>query len=315
MDVIRGFHNLRERHHGCVLAIGNFDGVHRGHQALLARLQEHALSLNLPMAVQVFEPTPREFFSMQGSDASAGESPGRINTLRDKLFELERCGVQRVLCARFDGRMAKIPAADYVQNVLVKQLGVRAVVVGDDFRFGAGRGGDLALLQKLGATHGFTAGSVSTVEVGGVRASSSAIRSALAKPDLARAAEMLGRTYSLRGRIRAGLRLGRQLGMPTANIALHRRPALRYGVYVVEASTGNRHWQGVANIGVRPTLEISRCLLEAHLFGDVGDLYGEILNVSFRHFLRPELRFESLDALRKQMHCDAQQAQEWFRQA
>lgn len=315
MDVIRGFHNLRERHRGCVLAIGNFDGVHLGHQALLSRLRALADELNQPMAVQVFEPTPREFFSGKGAVGNGEQPPGRIDTFRDKLAGLERCGVERVLCARFDQRLARMPAQDYVRQVLVEKLGVRAVMVGDDFRFGAGRGGDLALLQALGQVHGFTAEAMSTVEIRGIRASSSAIREALAMPDLALAVGMLGRIYSLSGRVRAGLRLGRKLGMPTANIALHRHPALRFGVYAVEASAGRRQWQGVANIGVRPTLENSRCLLEAHLFGDVGDLYGAVLRVDFRRFLRPELRFDSLDALREQMHRDASQAQEWFRQA
>lgn len=305
MELIRGFHNLRPRHRGCVLAIGNFDGVHLGHQALVQRLRGHAARLGVPVAVQVFEPTPREFFDPE-------KAPGRIATLRDKLAALEAAGVERVLCTRFDRRLAQMPAAAYVEQVLCRQLGVQAVVVGEDFRFGAGRGGDLALLQALGRQHGFVAEAAATVAVDGQRVSSTAVRGALAGPDLAQAARLLGRPYALSGRVRAGLKLGRTLGMPTANIALRRRPALRFGVYAVEAGAGPRQWRGVASIGVRPTLERSACLLEAHLFGQVGEIYGEVLAVTFRRFLRPEHKFASLELLREQMHADAQQAKDWF---
>lgn len=307
MEFIRGLHNLRDRHHGCVLSIGNFDGFHRGHQALIARLGEHAVRLGVPAAVQIFEPTPREVFSPQAA-------PGRVATLRDKLQQLEAAGVARVLCVRFNRRFAGMAAQDYVERVLVRQLGVKAVVVGGDFRFGAGRGGDLALLQRLGAQHGFVAEAVAAVQVDGERASSTAVRAALAVPDLERAARLLGRPYALSGRVRRGLQLGRKLNMPTANVALRRKPALRFGVYVVQAEANGRRWMGVANIGVRPTLEQSACLLEAHLFGEVGDLYGQVVQVRFLKFLREELRFESLETLAQQMQQDGAQARAWLKQ-
>lgn len=308
MELIRGFHNLQPRHRGCVLAIGNFDGVHLGHQALISRLREHSAALKVPVAVQVFEPTPREFFD-------PAKAPGRIATFRGKLAALETAGVDRVLCARFDRRLAQMPAAQFVEEMLHRRLGVRALVVGADFRFGAGRGGDFALLQEQGRRLGFITEAAATVMSAGERVSSTAIREALEVPDLDRAARLLGRPYTLSGRVRKGLQLGRKLDMPTANIALHRRPALRFGIYAVEAVCGSRRWQGVANVGVRPTLANSACLLEAHLFGEVGDIYGAVLQVSFGKFLRPEQRFDSLDLLRAQMHADAQQARNWFEAA
>jgi riboflavin kinase/FMN adenylyltransferase len=301
MELIRGLHNLRERHRGCVLSIGNFDGFHRGHQALVARLREQAQRAGVPAAVQVFEPTPREFFAPE-------RAPGRVATLRDKLAQFEAAGVRRVLCVRFDRRFAAMPAARYVEQVLVGALGVRAVVVGDDFRFGAGRDGDLALLQECGARFGFTAEAVAAVQAGGERASSTALREALAVPDFARAQRLLGRPYALGGRVRRGAQLGRKLGMPTVNVPLRHRPALRMGVYAVRVRAAGRDWDGVANLGVRPMLERSGCVLEAHVFGEPGSLYGQAVEVRFMEFLRDERRFESFDALAAQMQADGAQA-------
>jgi riboflavin kinase/FMN adenylyltransferase len=302
MELIRGLHNLRERHRGCVLSIGNFDGFHRGHQALVARLLEHAARAKVPAMVQVFEPTPREVF------AGPGAAPGRIATFRDRLAQLEAAGVDRVLCVRFSKRFAAIPAERYVEDVLVGKLGVKAIVVGDDFRFGAGRGGDLRLLAACGARLGFTAEAVGTVQVGGERASSTALREALAVPDFARAERLLGRPYALSGRVRRGSQLGRKLGMPTVNVPLRRPPALRLGVYAVRVRAAGRDWDGVANIGVRPMLEKNSCVLEAHLFGEPGMLYGQGVEVRFMKFLRDERRFESFDALAAQMQADGAQA-------
>ena len=331
MELIRGLHNLRERHQGCVLSIGNFDGYHRGHQALVARLKEHAVRLKVPAMVQIFEPTPREFFSPD-------QAPGRIATFRDKLHSLDQVGVDRVLCVRFNRQFAAIPAQKFIEQVLVQKLGVKALVVGRDFRFGAGRGGDWAMLQRAGAQHGFSADAVATVEVEGERVSSTAVREALAIPDLARVTRLLGRPYALSGRVRQGLKLGRTLDMPTANIALKRNPALKLGVYVMQAEIspspglspqkqgeggrsglrppkfGKMRWMGVANVGVRPTVGLSPCLLEAHLFGEVGDLYGQVLSVRFLKFLRAEERFESMDALKQQMQRDGEQARAWLKQ-
>jgi len=305
MELIRGLHNLRERHRGCVLSIGNFDGFHRGHQALVEQLKRHAGRLKLPVAVQIFEPTPREVFA-------PAQAPGRVATLRDKLAQLAGSGVDRVLCVRFSKRFASIAAPRYVEEVLVGKLGVKAIVVGEDFRFGAGRGGDLALLKDFGARLGFEVEAVATVETGGERVSSTAVREALAMSDLARAERLLGRPYALGGRVRRGLQLGRKLGMPTVNVPMRRRPALRMGVYAVRVRAGGREWSGVANLGVRPSLdkglERSGCVLEAHVFGEPGTLYGEVVDVQFVKFLRDEQRFESLDALAAQMQQDGAQA-------
>ena len=313
MELIRGLHNLRERHRGCVLSIGNFDGFHRGHQALIARLQELAARTRLPAAVLIFEPTPREFFA----PAKKGEvAPGRVATFRDKLAQLDAAGVARVLCVRFGKRFAALAAERFVEDVLVGQLGVKAVVVGDDFRFGAGRGGDLGLLQRLGAKHGFAAEALGTVEVNGERASSSAMREALAVPDLARAERLLGRPYALSGRVRRGQQLGRKLGMPTVNVVMRRRPALHFGVYVVRVRCDGRAWDGVASIGVRPTVgAAAAAILEAHLFGASEQMYGNVVAVEFRRFLRPERRFETLEALAAQMQADGEQARAWLKEA
>jgi len=306
MELIRGLHNLRERHRGCVLSIGNFDGFHRGHQALVARLKQQARRAQAPATVQIFEPTPREFFGR-------GQAPGRVATLRDKLAQLEAAGVERVLCVRFNRHLAALTAAAYVEDVLVGRLGVRAVVVGDDFRFGAGRGGDLALLKELGGRFGFAAEAVAAVEAGGERASSTALRQALAVPDLARAERLLGRRYALCGRVRRGAQLGRKLGMPTVNVPLRRPPALRLGIYAVRVRAAGRDWDGVASLGVRPMLEKKGlgqggCVLEAHVFGEPGSLYGQLVEVRFMQFLRDERRFESFDALAAQMQADGAQA-------
>lgn len=308
MELIRGLHNLRERHRGCVLSIGNFDGFHRGHQALIARLHQHAQRTGLPATVQIFEPTPREVFAKD-------QAPGRVATFHDRLARLREAGVARVLCVRFSRRFAAMPAERYVEDVLVRRLGVKAVVVGDDFRFGAGRGGDLALLKQMGERHGFVAEAVGTVAVDGERASSSALRAALAQPDLVRAERLLGRPYALSGRVRRGLQLGRKLGMPTVNVVMRRRPALHFGVYVVRVRVGARSWDGVASLGVRPTLDRSGCVLEAHLFGCAETLYGKVVEIEFRRFLRPEQRFESLEALAAQMQADGEQARAWLKEA
>jgi len=303
MELIRGLHHLRDRHRGCVLSIGNYDGFHRGHQALVARLKERGRAAGVPAMVQIFEPTPREFFAPE-------QAPGRVSTFRDKLGQLEAAGVDRVLCVRFDRKFSSIEAGRYVDDVLVGTLGIRAIVVGEDFRFGAGLKGDVALLKQRGAAAGFEVDAMSAVLVDGQRASSTAVREALAAPDLALAQRLLGRPYELCGRVRGGLKLGRKLAMPTANIPLRHRPALKYGIYAVRCRVGAQRWDGVANIGIRPTLSLKAAprLLEAHLFGDVGSLYGEVLRVEFVKYLRPEATFDSMDALAKQMQDDKAEA-------
>lgn len=306
MELIRGIHNLREQHRSCVLTLGNFDGVHRGHQALLASAHEQARKLGLPMTVMTFEPTPREYFARLSTDASA--MPGRISPLRDRLRWLEEQGVERLLLQGFHRRFAQLSAPDFIEQILVQKLAVRAVVIGDDFRFGCRRAGDLKLLQQYGQRLGFSVANLSTLEHAGQRCSSTAVRAALAQPDLALAQNLLGRRYSLSGRVRRGLQLGRKLNMPTANIPLRHPPALRLGVYAVRARLAGRWWPGVASLGLRPTLNLKEHLLETHFFNSPGDIYGQILEVEFAHFLRPEERFESLNLLALQMQADKTQA-------
>jgi riboflavin kinase/FMN adenylyltransferase len=309
MELIRDLSHLHASLRGCVLTIGNFDGVHLGHQALIARTRELATLHRLPVAVMIFEPTPREYFA--GKQVPR-QVPGRIAEWRSKLRLLERAGVERVICVRFGLALSKLSAEVFVQELLVHRLGVKAVVIGDDFRFGAGRAGDLALLKRLGAASGFSAEGLGSVRVHGLRCSSTALREALCLPDLERASQLLGHSYSIIGRVRRGLQLGRKLGMPTANIHLRRQPALHLGIYVVRARCGESIWNGVANLGVRPTLGLTRCLLETHLFGASGELYGRELEVEFLKFLRPELRFDSLDALAAQMQDDARAAKAYL---
>jgi riboflavin kinase/FMN adenylyltransferase len=303
MELIRGLHNLAPRHRGSVVSIGNFDGLHRGHQALIARLHELSDLHGQPATVVMFEPMPREFFA---GDAA----PARIDGLRAKLRGLQALGVARVLCLRFDRRLAAMSAEDFIDQVLVRGLGATAVIVGDDFRYGHRRSGDLALMSAIGAQAGFIAEGLGTVALQGERYSSTALRAALAAPDLVRAGQLLGRRYRMLGRVRHGLKLGRTLDMPTANLGVHPRAALAHGVYAVRAYWPERP-QGadaVASIGVRPTLAQSACLLETHVFDFSGTLYGAEMEVEFHRFLRPQVKFDSLDALKQQMQTDAAQA-------
>ncbi|MDT0496318.1 bifunctional riboflavin kinase/FAD synthetase [Algiphilus sp. W345] len=306
MELIRGLANLKSRHSGCALTIGNFDGVHLGHQALLDQAREIAQGLGLPSAVMSFDPTPREYFARD-------EAPPRVATLRDKLAQIQDRGIDRLLLVRFCRRFASQSPQAFVEELLIRRLGVRALVVGDDFRFGRGRAGNLELLGKLGTEHGMIVETLGSVDVDGLRCSSTAVRGALGAADLAAAAKLLGRPYSIRGVVRHGRKLGRALGVPTANIAFKKRMALRYGVYAVRVQQANRQWTGVANFGVRPTLGgEQRLLLEVHAFADTGELYGRQLRVEFSRFLRPEQRFDSLDALKTQIRLDADAARDHF---
>lgn len=303
MKLIRGLSNLRARSHGCALAIGNFDGLHRGHMTLLGQAQQHARALGVPAAVMIFEPMPREYFARM-------QPPPRIGELRDKLRRFERAGMDEVICLHFDKRLASMSAEQFIDDVLLARVKARAIVVGDDFRFGAGRRGDSAMLRQHAAGPGVPVSIVSQVEADGERCSSTSIRDALGAGDLQRAERLLGRPYSMIGRVRHGLKLGRQLGMPTLNFPLEHAPALRLGVYAVEADdrkTGE-HYKGVAAVGVRPTIGGTRPLLEVHLFDTAGDWYGREFDIHFRHFLRGEQKFDSLDALAAQMQRDGDDA-------
>ncbi|AKU13198.1 riboflavin biosynthesis protein [Azoarcus sp. CIB] len=290
-----------------VLTIGNFDGVHRGHQALLQMLIDTARAMSLPAVVMTFEPHPREYFSPD-------DAPARLASLREKLLLLAAAGVDRVHVCRFDARFAAVTADQFIDNILVRGLGVRHLIIGDDFRFGARRQGDFALLEARGAQQGFAVEAMHTLDVAGERASSSAVREALAEGDLTHAARLLGRPYSIAGRVIRGDRIGRQLGFPTANIQMkHRRPALA-GVFAVSVEgLGESPVAGIANIGVRPSVtSAGRPTLEVHLFDWNRDCYDAHLRVHFLNKLRDEAKFASLDALKAQIAKDAADARTWF---
>ena len=306
MELIRGYHNLRPRHRGCVATIGNFDGVHLGHQTVIGQLAEKASELRLPTVVVLFEPQPQEFF--QPADA-----PARLMRLRDKFMALKCYSVDRVLCLRFGARLADMPAEDFIRTILAEGLGVRYLVVGDDFRFGRRRAGNFGMLQKAGAQYGFAVAPMHTFSVDGVRVSSTRIREALAAGDLGGAARLLGRGFRMSGRVAHGDKRGRTIGVPTANIHLHRKVAPVRGVYVVEMfGVSDGPVAGVANVGTRPTVEGTRTLLEVHLLDFDGDIYGRQVSVEFLHKLRDERRFASFDELKARIDQDIGEARTWL---
>jgi riboflavin kinase/FMN adenylyltransferase len=299
MELIRGMHNLRARHRGCVATIGNYDGVHRGHQHMIAAVRARATELGVPAVVVTFEPTPREFF--EGPAA-----PSRLTRLREKLAALERYGVDRVVVLRFDRRMQGMGACEFVDRLLVEGLGVRHMVVGHDFHFARRREGTIETLQAAGAAHGFTVEEVGQFLLAGERVSSSLVREALNRGELDRATHLLGRPYRMTGRVRLGRKLGRQLGYPTANLAMHRKVVPLWGIFAVRASgAGLVDHPAVVSLGTRPTVNGTDPLLEVHLFDFDGDLYGQYLDVDFVARLRDEQKFDTLDALVAQMHRDA----------
>jgi len=307
MELIRGLHNLRKASRGCVLSIGNYDGVHRGHQALLSELRKRSAETGLPTTVLTFEPTPREYFAPQSA-------PRRVLTLRDKIDALASYGVQRVVVARFDARLAAFSAETFIREVIVRDLGAKVLVIGDDFRFGAGRQGDYALLQQHAAKEGYALVQAPMLVTDGVRCSSTALRAALAAAELEPARRLLGRRYAISGRVRHGKKLARELGMRTANLPLKRRPPLPYGVYAVRVTVPGLFdgCAGVASMGVRPAVGGTPCLLEAHLFTSEVDLYDRDMRVEFFRFEREERNFDSLDALKRQMQLDADRVKTYF---
>ncbi|MCO8163973.1 bifunctional riboflavin kinase/FAD synthetase [Pseudomonas sp. LJDD11] len=298
MQLVRGLHNLRPQHRGCVATIGNFDGVHRGHQAILARLRERAAELELPSCVVIFEPQPREFFAPD-------TAPPRLARLRDKVELLRAEGVDRVLCLSFNQRFSQLSATEFVETIVLDGLGVKHLEVGDDFRFGHDRSGDFDFLQRAGAAHGFTVEAAQTVEIDGLRVSSTKVRKALASADFDLAEQLLGRPFAISGRVLHGQKLARQLGTPTANVQLKRRRVPLSGVYLTSTLIDGQVWPGVANIGVRPTVAgDGSAHLEVHLLDFAGDLYGRRLTVVFHQKLRDEQRFASLEALKTAINAD-----------
>ncbi len=309
MQLVRGLHNLKPALRGCVATIGNFDGVHRGHQAILQRLRERAAELQLPSCVVIFEPQPREFFAPDNA-------PVRLSRLRDKLELLAAAGVDRVLCLAFNRRLRELSAADFVRTVLVDGLGVQHLEVGDDFRFGCDRAGDFPFLEQAGKQFGFSVEDAITIELDGERVSSTRVRNAAQVADFALVEQLLGRPFSISGRVLHGQKLGRQLGTPTANVQLKRRRAPLNGVYLVSVELDGRVQPGVANIGMRPTVAgDGRAHLEVHLLDFAGDLYGRRLTVVFHQKLRDEQRFASLEALKAAIDADIASARAYWQRA
>lgn len=316
MKISHGLGPATGPHAPVALTIGSFDGVHRGHQAMLALLVNEARHRGLPSCVLSFEPHPRDFFFARRGGPAA---PARIATLRDKLAELARCGVDQAVILRFDETLATLSPADFVQRVLLQGLGVRYLLVGDDFRFGARRAGDYAMLDAAGAVHGFDVARMQSYEVHGLRVSSSAVREALAVGDMAHVAELLGRPYTVSGHVLHGRKLGRTLGFRTLNQRFgHARPAAK-GIFVSEVhGLGPDPLPAVSSLGVRPAVEdAGRVLLETHVLDWPADLpaeagYGRCLSVDLLHKLHDERPYPSLDALQAGIAQDVQDARGWF---
>lgn len=304
---IRGLHNLRPWHRGCVATIGSFDGVHLGHQAILRQLREAAKAHQLPSVVIIFEPQPHEFFSGE-------QAPARLMRLREKIQALFAAGVDRVLCIHFKDTLRQLTARQFIERVLVQGLAIKHLVVGDDFRFGCDRQGDFDLLKAAGNEFGFTVTDTCTLLFDGERVSSTRIRQLLEEGDFARAERLLSRPYSIAGRVGYGQQVGRKLGVPTANIRLWRYRSPLRGVFVITAALENgERYQGVANIGSRPTVSgDNKPILEVHLFNFSTAIYGTLIDVVFHQKLRDEQKFSSLDELKAQLQIDITQAKVFF---
>ena len=322
MRILHGF-QPQQRFPHCALTIGNFDGVHRGHQAMLALLRSEAEHRGLPSCVLTFEPHPRDHFARLAQNPHL--APARIATLRDKLSELAACGIDQCVVLPFNEKLASSSPEDFVRHGLVEGLGARYVLVGDDFRYGAKREGDYASLDEAGTLHGFDVARMNSYEVRGQRVSSSSVRAALSDGNMARAAQLLGRPYAISGHVVHGRKLGRTLQCPTLNLRFsHWKPAAS-GIFVVQVhGLGDTALPGVANLGVRPSIDPNdvnggRVLLETHCLqwpsplGPEGG-YGKIIRVDLLHKLHDELKYDSLDALQQGIAQDCVDARLWFEQ-
>ena len=309
MELIRGLHNMRPRHRGCVVTIGAFDGVHLGHQAVIRHLLDKSRELAVPSLVIVFEPLPREYLAPL-------KAPARIMSFREKFFAMRALGVDRLMRVQFNESLRAMSAQQFLDDIFVTGLGVRYVVLGDDFRFGNDREGDLEFIRQQGPRYGYEARPTPTLSMDGERVSSTRIREALENADFAEAERLLGRAYSISGKVVYGRQLGRTLGTPTANLQLHRLRAPLSGVYVVEVSgAGLTGATGVANVGVRPTVDESiKANLEVHLLDREVALYGQHIEVTFRHKLRDEQKFGSVEELRDNIARDIENTRAWLDQ-
>ncbi len=306
MELIRGAHNIRPRHRGCVASIGNFDGLHLGHRAVLDLLKRHGQALDLPVLVISFEPLPREFFL-------GAQAPVRLSRFRDKVLTLQQWAVDRLLCLPFNQRLAQMQALDFIETLLVEALGVRYLVVGDDFHFGRHRQGNLQTLSEAGQRYGFGTQAMPHFDVAGSRASSTRLREALLQGDMHMAQRLLGRPYRLSGRVIHGDKRGRLLGFPTLNLRLGPQRLAAQGVYAVEVhGVAAYPLPGVANLGNRPTVDGLQSRLEVHLLDFSGDLYGRQVHVELLARLRPERHFENQSVLQQQIGHDCLAARRFF---
>ncbi|MFT7234754.1 MAG: riboflavin kinase/FMN adenylyltransferase [Methylophagaceae bacterium] len=305
--IIRGFHNLPTHPTGCVATIGNFDGVHLGHQAVLTQLALKGDLLGLPAVVITFEPQANEFFAPD-------KAPARLSRFREKVEALRSYSIHQLCVLRFNKKLAQMTANDFIEQLLVKGLNVSYLVVGDDFKFGKDRQGNFALLQQAGHKHGFQVVNMRTFTIEHGRVSSTRIRDALKTNDLSLAQTLLGHPYKMSGRVAHGDKRGRTMGFPTANIHLHRRKVPINGVYAVHLfGVKGEPYKGVANVGVRPTVGGGdKALLEVHLFDFEGDIYGCYVQVYFLHKIRDEYKFDGLPALIKQINLDCESAKTYF---
>ena len=305
MEIIRGFHNIKACHKGCVLTIGTFDGLHHGHQMLLSHLKAKSEELDCPNLLVTFEPQPREYF--RGTVV-----PARLTRFREKVTILRGLALDRLLCIPFNERTRSIPAEEVIEGLLVNTLGVQYLVVGDDFQFGEGARGNFKMLKEAGDRFGFGVSHMGTLKFEHGRISSTRIRDALSSGDFGLAEKLLGRPYFIMGRVVYGRQLGRQLGVPTANIRLQRYRAALEGVFTVTVMGLDHEYEGIANIGVRPTVDGKEPLLEVHIFDFDEDIYGRLLTVTFLKKVRDERKFEGLDALKTQIERDIAETRKWF---
>ena len=306
LTFVRDVSNFRSFDQRSVVTIGSFDGVHLGHQAILTQVKERAAQLGLPSVAMTFEPQPQEFFS-------AEKAPARLMRLRDKVDALLAFGLDHVLCLQFNSALSRLTASDFIRLVLVDGLGTQYLIVGDDFRFGCDRRGDFKMLCEQGQMQDFAVQDTETLEVDGQRVSSTLVRQILQQSDFDRASQLLGRPFTIKGRVIYGQQLGRELGFPTANVQLNRYSAPLSGVFAVLVRVGTEVYQGAANVGVRPTVgDLVKPILEVHLLEFDADLYGKRIEVEFVAKIRNEEKFSTLDKLVEGIQRDVKQIKAWF---
>ncbi len=306
MELIRYLHNLKQKHRGCVVTIGNFDGVHLGHQAVIQQLNRYAQAHGLPAVVMIFEPQPLEYFFPE-------KAPTRLSSFREKVVWLGEHDIDRVICLHFQSTLAELSAEQFVEEILIKEIGAKCIIVGDDFRFGKGRIGDYSLLESMSKRIGFELASTVTLLTGSERVSSSQIRELLSTARMSEAEALLGKPYSMIGRVIHGDKRGRELGFPTANIAIKREKSPVLGVFAVKIDgLQNTVYEGVANVGTRPVFNGKQVLLEVHILDFDEDIYGKHLRVSFLKRIRAEQKFESIGQLQEQINLDIEAARLFF---